>query len=55
LLIVALSEGLFVVEIDDRSSQNIQTIILGKNLDFRLDGNDILYVKDDIRIFYAPL
>ncbi len=55
LLIVALSDGVFVIEVDDRSSQNIQTVMLGKGLNFRFGNNDILYIKDGIRIFFTYL
>jgi len=45
LVVLALPSGIYVSEIDDRSKQNIQPIIEGSNLDFRIENNSI-YIKD---------
>ncbi len=49
VLILALADMIAVVEIDDRSSQNMQTLIKGDNLDFRiLSGERIVVRKEGI-------
>lgn len=45
VLAVILDDGLYAVEIDNRSKQNIQPIYMGKNLDMRVAGN-LIFVKD---------
>lgn len=43
VVLVLNDKGLHAVELDDRSRQNIQTLIEGENLDFRVrDGSDII-------------
>lgn len=47
VLVVLTQEGVFAVEIDARSSKpNIQPIMLGRGLDFRVENNNTIIVKD---------
>jgi hypothetical protein len=48
--VVLNQAGLWAVEIDDRSTRNIQPIYQGENLDFRIDSNRIFVL--DAGIFY---
>lgn len=54
LLILNLADGIYLTEIDDRSTQNIQTLVQGKNLDFRVDDG-IIYIKKNKNIYYLSL
>lgn len=50
LVVVALSEGIYVTEIDARSSQNIQPLFLSDDADFRIvDGR--IYVWSNDRLY----
>jgi len=47
LVILALEDGIYVVEIDNRAWQNVQPLFEGKNLDMRVeDGNVYVYDKE---------
>jgi len=51
-ILVALTEnGIFAVEVDDRSTRNINAIYLGQDLDFIKSDNDRIVVKDG-EVFY---
>ncbi|MBI5817100.1 MAG: hypothetical protein HZB09_01605 [Candidatus Yonathbacteria bacterium] len=52
LLIMGAADGIYVTEIDDRSTQNIQTLLKGKNLDFRIDDG-VIYIKKDKNLYYV--
>ncbi len=57
LVMMVLEEGVYVVEIDDRSWQNTQPILLGRNLSARVDnGRVIVYDKTNFyeMIFEIP-
>lgn len=45
LILMNLDDGIYVVEVDDRSWQNTQQIYPGNNLDIEIDGGRI-FVKD---------
>ncbi len=49
--VVLVNDGIYAVEIDDRSTRNIQPIYVGKNLDFRINSNDRIVVKDGASFF----
>lgn len=51
ILIAAFPDGLYAVELDTRSTQNSALIFAGKNLDFRIQNSDLLYVKKDSSTF----
>ncbi len=51
VFIVLNSEGLYAVEIDDRSERNIQPLYLGEKLDFQKNNQNQLIIKDGL-IFY---
>jgi hypothetical protein len=54
LVLMNLDEGIYVVEIDDRSWQNTQLIYPGKNLMMLVDGGNV-FVKDrDIIVEILP-
>jgi hypothetical protein len=42
VFVVLVEDGIYAVEIDDRSQRNIQPIYLGENLDFKIDRNNIV-------------
>jgi hypothetical protein len=55
LLVLRLDSGIVVSEIDDRSPQNMETIVSGTGFDFRIkDGKDI-YLKKDSQIYSVSL
>jgi hypothetical protein len=55
-ILVALPDGIYVYEIDDRSSpQNKAVLVLGKGLDFRVSGTGVMYVKNREGIFVVDL
>ncbi|HAO64963.1 TPA: hypothetical protein DCQ44_03215 [Candidatus Taylorbacteria bacterium] len=55
-VLVALPDGIYVYEIDDRwSAQNKALLIPGKGIDFRVSVNGILYIKNSDGIFTADL
>ncbi len=45
VLLVLVRDGLYAVEVDDRSERNIQPVYLEKDIDFRTD-RDRLFIKD---------
>jgi hypothetical protein len=54
LVVVALSEGVYVVEIDDRGWQNMQPLIMGENVRIHIE-NGTIYVYDGILIYQIVL
>lgn len=54
LVVVALQDGIYVVEIDDRSWQNVQPLMLGSNLRFYIESSNI-YVYDGNLIYQILL
>ncbi len=52
---VLVSDGIFAVEVDGRTQRNIQKIVEGKNLDFRLTDNDSLIIKEGSKYFEINL
>lgn len=53
-VIMGLERGVYVVEIDDRSWQNVQPIMEGEGLDFRIENGRVL-LFDGALIYEAPL
>jgi hypothetical protein len=51
LLIVALTNGVYVIDIDDRSDHNIQYLMEATNLDFRTKDGETIYVKDGKKLY----
>lgn len=51
VLIVLVNDGIYAVEIDDRSDRNIQPVYLGANLKFEINENDEVVVLDN-GVFY---
>ena len=49
-VILALEDGVYVVEIDDRAWQNMQPLLMGEGLDVRVD-NGTIYVYDGALIY----
>ena len=45
LLILSVGDGIFVSEIDDRSSQNLQKVVSGSGYDFRIKDGKEIYLK----------
>lgn len=54
LAVVALTDGIFVTEFDNRSGQNIQPIIIGDDVDFRIFDGDV-YIKEDARLYRVEI
>lgn len=44
-IIFSVENGIYVTEIDGRGGRNIQALILGEGYDFRLDKDEVLYIK----------
>ncbi|MEK7567524.1 MAG: hypothetical protein AAB513_01210 [Patescibacteria group bacterium] len=55
LLIVKLSDGIYVIEIDDRSKQNIQKLVSGPDFDFKVVNGSELYLKNGTKIYSVSL
>lgn len=55
LIIIRLENGIYVSEIDDRSPQNIQKIVLGPGYDFRVKDGSEIYLKKDTKIYSVSL
>lgn len=51
LLVVALSNGVYVIDIDDRSDHNIQYLMEASNLDFRIKDGETIYIKDGKKLY----
>lgn len=51
ILVILNSEGLWAVEIDDRSERNIQPIFVGNNLDFRINKNNRIVILQNGSFF----
>lgn len=54
LAVVSINDGVFVTELDNRSGQNMQPIIVGEEIDFRIFDGDI-YIKDDKRLYRVEI
>lgn len=44
-IIFALDSGIYVTEIDARGGRNTQPLLMGKGYDFRIDRNQVLFIK----------
>ena len=55
LLIIRLENGVYVSEIDDRSPQNMQKIVIGSDYDFRVKDGSEIYLKKDTKIYSVAL
>lgn len=55
LLVVALSRGIYVIEIDDRSAQNVQVILEVPQSDFRIRDDEVIILEKDKRISKVSL
>ena len=53
--IVLTSNGIYAVEIDNRSQRNIQTIYEGQDLNFKLVQDGRLIIKQDSSLFEINL
>ncbi len=53
-VIIGLEDGVYVAEIDDRSWQNVQPVMRGNNLDFRVENGSV-YVFDGALIYQVVL
>ncbi len=51
LIIFSTKDGIYVSEIDDRSKQNVDTVLFGQNLDVRVYNNDTIYIKNGKQYF----
>ena len=47
IALVLNADGLWAVEMDDRSERNIQPVYMGKGIDFRINDSDRIVVSDD--------
>lgn len=55
VLIILVKEGLFAVEIDDRSERNIQPIYLGENIEFKKNNIGKIVVSDSGSFYQLEL
>ncbi len=55
VVLFSLSDGVYAVEIDSRSPQKIVQIYSGKNPDFRVEDDEILYIKEGEDIFQVEI
>ncbi len=55
LIVLRLENGIYVSEIDDRSTQNIQQIVSGPGFDFRIKDGKSIYLKKEARIYQVSL
>jgi hypothetical protein len=53
-VVLSLKDGIYMVEIDDRSWQNVQPLMHGSNLQFHIESNNI-YVYDGSLIYQVVL
>lgn len=53
-IILALEDGVYVVEVDDRAWQNVQPLLLGEDLDVRIE-NSLIYAYDGELIYQVML
>ncbi len=53
-VVMALGNGIYMVEVDDRSWQNVQPLIMGDNLSFHIENGSI-YVYDGALIYQVLL
>lgn len=53
-VIVALEDGVYVVEVDDRSWQNVQPLMMGKNLRMHIEGGNV-YLYDGTLIYQVVI
>ncbi|MEZ4200350.1 MAG: PEGA domain-containing protein [Candidatus Paceibacterota bacterium] len=53
-VLVALEDGIYVIEIDDRGWQNKQPLVMGENLDVRVEGGNV-YVSDGTLLYAVQL
>lgn len=55
LLVVALSDGIFVIDIDDRSDHNIQRLFVAPNLELRVQNDETIFIKQEKNLFRVSL
>ena len=55
LIILGLESGIYVTEVDNRGGQNVQKIIEGLNIDFKVMNGDKIYLKIDKKYFSVSL
>jgi hypothetical protein len=53
-ILMTLEDGIYVVEVDDRAWQNIQPLLIGENLNVRIE-NGLIYVYDGELIYQIIL
>lgn len=53
-VVLALDDGIYVTEVDNRAWQNSQPLLLGNNLDMRVESGNV-YVYDEDLIYHVQL
>jgi hypothetical protein len=51
-IMFALDSGLYVTEIDARGGRNTQKLLMGKGYDFRIDRNQVLFIKNGTNYYH---
>lgn len=51
-IIFALDSGIYVTEIDARGGRNTQKLLVGEGYDFRIDRNQILFIKNGTNYYH---
>lgn len=54
-VLLLADDGLYALEMDQRLEQNYQPVYLGKDLDFRISDDDVLYLKQGELYFEVVL
>ena len=54
-IIFALDSGLYVTEIDARGGRNVQPLLVGKGYDFRIDRNQVLFIKKGTSYYHLDV
>ncbi len=47
-VLVALTEGIYMIEVDNRAWQNVQPLILADNLHFHIENGNMYVLQDDV-------
>jgi len=55
VVLLGLASGLYALEIDSRPPQHLIQIYSGKNIDFRVEDNETVYIKDGQKLFQAEI
>ena len=55
VVLLGLASGIYALEIDNRLPQHLVQIYSGTNVDFRVEDNETMYVRDGQRLFQVEI